>query len=426
MRILLLATNYAPELTGSGKYTSELGAWFAARGHAVTAIVGPPHYPEWQVPTPYAERPFTVERIERVDVRRVPMLVPPPDSVTSARRIVMESSFTLAATRWAPLALRRDSRPDVMFAVCPPLQVGALGWLLARVGNFPWVFHVQDLQVDAATRLDMLSGRRVRSALLALERRILAGADAVSTITEAMRASVVAKGIERAKTLLLPNWADVDLVRPSPADDELRLKLGAGRGQTLFLYAGNIGKKQGLDVLIDAADRLREKTNVRVAVVGAGADRNRLVQQAKDRSVTNVSFHDLVPSEELPRLLAAADVHLVLQKRQAADVVMPSKLTNILAAGRPTIATADAGTELHRVLTEHDAGDVVPPEDPVALAQALLRSSEAPARRTEMGWNARRYAERYLDKDAILARFEHELVRLVERRTTVHRGRADL
>jgi colanic acid biosynthesis glycosyl transferase WcaI len=243
----------------------------------------------------------------------------------------------------------------------------------------------------------------------------LRGAQRVSTITEAMRRRVVEKGVSDSRTWLLPNWSDIEFVRPMQRDNEVRQQFNAGPDEVLVLYAGNMGEKQGLHLVLDAADQLREQGHIKFAMVGTGATRDRLERAAARRGLTNVRFYPPQPLERLPFTLAAGDVHLVVQRREAADLVMPSKLTNILAAGRPSVATADPGTALHTVLNHYDCGITTTPDNVQELVASIVVLAQDANRRERLGRNARRYAESYLDKERILTEFEakmRDLVRL--------------
>jgi colanic acid biosynthesis glycosyl transferase WcaI len=286
---------------------------------------------------------------------------------------------------------------------------GLVPGLLARRLAVPLLIHVQDLQLDAARELGILRQPLLLAGLTWLELHLFRQARAVTTISRSMAARLAAKGVPPARLQVLPNWADLDKVRPGPRLNALRRELGL-TSETVVLYAGNLGEKQGLEVILEAAALTRGKPSIRYLVAGEGAARDRIKLRAQDLGLDNLTFLPLQSNSRLPLLLAAADLHLVVQRQKAADLVMPSKLTNIMAAGRPFIATAGEGTELARVTTESRAGLVVPPEDGRALAQAVLGLAGDPGARKKMGVLARRYAEAFWDRERILRQWE-ELLR---------------
>jgi colanic acid biosynthesis glycosyl transferase WcaI len=195
-------------------------------------------------------------------------------------------------------------------------------------------------------------------------------------------------------------------------ENEAREEFGAGPDDLLVMYAGNMGEKQGLEMVLDAADMLRGRTEIKFSLIGDGASQERLEQAAKERGLENVRFFPVQPFRRLSLVLAAGDIHLVVQRREAADLVMPSKLTNILAAGRPCLATTDEGTALYDVLNEHRCGIITEPGNDKELAEGIVTLANDARMRERLGINAREYAESYLRKDKILAAFEGNLTKL--------------
>jgi colanic acid biosynthesis glycosyl transferase WcaI len=242
---------------------------------------------------------------------------------------------------------------------------------------------------------------------------LLRRATAVSTITEAMRQRIIERGVPAERAWLTPNWANLDQVTPGDRDNAFRHDIGLNSAHLLFMYAGNMGVKQGLEVVLDAAAILKEDPRVRFVLIGGGAARMALQEKLGEMQLPNVQMHPVQPKEKLNDMLAAADVHLVVQRREAADLVMPSKLTNILAAGRPSIATADAETTLSQVLLQNKCGLVARPETARSLATAVRHLARDREMRERFGYNARQYAEKALRQDAILKDFERRLIDLV-------------
>lgn len=415
-RLLIYAINYAPELTGSGKYTTELAEWFAVRGHQVDVITSVPHYPQWQVAPEYRALRFRRERLNGVTVLRSNLHLPVKGRRVGAKaRILLETSFSLTSLRaWLPIWLGWR-RYDAVLSVCPPLQTGVHPWLLRAWRGTPWVTHVQDLQVDAALELNILSQPALAALLRRVEGFLLSRADRVSTITEAMRRRLLDKGLPREQTWLLPNWASVDIdAAPAPhALNRFRQRLGLAPDDLLVLYAGNLGEKQGVEIIPELARLLRHESRLRFVVAGEGAMGSRLAQLQAEYALENLTLLPLQPAEELREMLSAADIHLVVQRRAASDLVMPSKLTNILAVGGVSLVTAEPGTTLHDVVTGAECGVAVEPEQAEALAAALLSLASDAGERARLSRNAAAYAREYLDKDHVLARFEGQLLGLI-------------
>ncbi len=401
MRILLYGINFAPELTGIGKYTGEMAAWLAAAGHEVRVVTAPPYYPDWAVWSGYSGRRYSRTEWQGVTVFRAPLWV--PKRVTGARRLLHLASFALASL--PSLFAQWRWKPEVVWVTEPPLACtpGALAFAKLR-GAKAWL-HIQDYEVDAAFDLGLLKGARLRALVSGAERWLMRRFHGVSTISERMLERARSKGVDDDRLVSFPNWVDVSAIQPLTGPSPYRAELGIPPGAVVALYSGNMGRKQGLEVMADAARQRRDDPALHFVFCGNGPGRAEL--EARCEGLQNVHFLDLQPLERLGDLLGMADIHLLPQRADAADLVMPSKLTGMLSSGRPVIATARPDTELGRVVAE--CGLVVPPEDAQALAEGIAALALDPARRAGLGRNARHYAEQRLARDAVLARFAQDL-----------------
>ncbi len=411
LRILINSINYAPEVTGIGKYNREMCEWLTERGHEVRIVTAPPYYPQWRVMEGYSARKYQRELMASVQVWRCPIWVPAKPS--GIKRMLHLASF--AASSFPALLCQIPWRPDIVMVTEPPLFCVPQAWLTTRLSGTKVWLHILDFEVDAAVQLGMLKGwDRAHRFLYAIEYVLLRGVDRVSTISGKMWQRVVKKGIPEDRTQLFPNWADTHFVLPLPRDNEVRREFGVRPDEILVLHAGNMGEKQGLDLVLDVAEQLRERADIKFVMVGEGAARERLERAARQRGLDNVRFFPVQPLERLPLMLASGDIHLVVQRQEAADLVMPSKLTNILAAGKPSIATADRGSELYEVLNQHNCGITTTPGSVTELLTAVVELADNTNVREQLGRNARQYAQSHLDKDKILSKFEEDLRGLVE------------
>lgn len=406
-RATIVSINYAPELTGIGVYTTGLAEGLARAGMDVTVVTAFPYYPSW-VKRPCDRRTlFRGERAGPVRLRRSYVFV--PRRPTALARIVHELSFAVSAAASYLLA----PRAEVTVLVTPPLPLGVPIGLIARLKGSRLLVHVQDLQPDAAVELGMLRGRTLARLLYAIERATYRLADRVSAVSDGMAARLIAKGVPRDKVRVLRNWADADLVQPRDAATAYRRAWGL-EGKTVVLYAGNLGVKQGLEVLLDAASRLdRARPDLAFVIVGDGGEKPRLQARAAALALGNVRFEPLQPAERLSELLATADIAVVTQRPTVRDIVMPSKVGNMMASARPVVAAAAPGSELARVLEEAGCARVVDPGDGAALAEAIAALADAPGLRAELGERGRRHAERLLSRRSILAAFAVELAAMV-------------
>lgn len=405
MRLLIYGINYAPELTGIGKYTGEMCAWLANQGHDVSVITALPYYPEWTVHEKYSKKTWFIERLDGVNIYRCPLYV--PQKVTSARRIIHEFSFLLSTVpMWLTIFLQ--PKYDVVICVSPPFHLGIFSLLYAKLRKSKLITHIQDLQIDAAKNLGLIKNNFLLQSMFKLEKKLLKSSSLVSTISLGMKRKIADKGIELSKIVLFPNWADETQIRPLSRDESLRKKFGIDDTSKVILYSGNLGEKQGLDIIVDVAKFYASDRNVIFIISGSGGGKENLVRLVNEAKLSNVRFFPLQPYERLSALLATADIHLVLQKKSASDLVMPSKLTTILSAGGCSIVTATAGTSLYDVVHEHKLGILVEPESVEALRNGIDY-----ALKSDLGIyriNARKYTESFLSKDYVLRKFEESLV----------------
>lgn len=399
MKILIHSINYLPELTGIGKFTGEMGTWLAAHGHDVRVVTTPPYYPEWRIAPGYRRYWYARETIAGVRVWRCPFWV--PRRLSSLKRVLHLASFSLSSL---PVLLWQSItfRPDVVFVVKPPAFSLPGGVLAAFFGGARSWLHVQDFEVDAAFEMKLISGGWLRRLVLGMEAFWLRRYAFATTISARMLEKLRAKGVRPEASALFPNWADTDSLYPLDRPSSYRAKLGLPPGTVVVLYSGNMGDKQGLETILDAARRVADLGIVHFVLAGEGAARARL--EAEAASLANVTIMDLQPLDQLNEFLNLADIHLLPQRADAADLVMPSKLGGMLASGRPVIAGARSGTQVAEAVA--GAGVVVPPDDGAAMAAAIVELAAAPARRAALGHAARERAVAQWGRDAILARFE--------------------
>lgn len=413
MKLSLYSYNYAPEPTGIPYYNTEMCAWLARRlGWRVTAHTGIPHYPWWRVPEAYAKGDYRRGRgdevIDGVTVERVRHYVPTAP-LGGFKRMRLDASW-LWRTFLRSIQARR--RPDVIVLIAPPFLSGALGMWLQMRFRVPVVYHVQDLQVDAAIELGMLP-TWLTGVLLWVERRLIARMDLVTTISRGMRQRLVGKMPERRVVELFPNWTDVSSIRPHTGPNRFRREWGLDDHEVVVLYSGNLGRKQGVEILLAAMAKVLQP--VWLVIAGEGAERVEMEAMAKSLRLVRVRFLPLAPKELLAEFLSAADLHCIPQRRAAAGLVMPSKLLNIMAVARPVVVTADPGTDLAEAVHAAGCGEVAEPDSPDALAAALIRLAGDRNRRSEQGASGRRYAERHLGIDAVVGGFAQRLTTLVRK-----------
>ena len=395
MKILIYSTSYAPEMISVGKCNAEMAEWLVKQGHDVRVVTAPPYYPAWKVSDGYSAAAYTQEKLHGVRVWRCPLFV--PEKPSGFTRLLHLLSFALSSF---PVMLRQTFwKPDVVMVTEPALSCVPASWLVARLSGAKCWLHIQDFEVDAAFKLGLVSGRSLKKLLLLIESWLMKRFDMVSTISSAMLSRLHDKGIH--EPVLFPNWSDLALMKSDRKGRiRIRKELGVDESRCVCLYSGNIAEKQGLEILLDVAGELPDYLFV---LCGDGAAKHRLQQRANVLDISNILFIPLKPLEDLPALLSAADIHLVIQKRAAADLVMPSKLTNILGIGGAAIVTAEKETELGQ-LAAGDTPAVIrcEPESSEALRQAICTLYGNVKLRNKIKKNAAQYAKDHMDKNMIL------------------------
>ncbi|MBC7882510.1 MAG: glycosyltransferase WbuB [Anaerolineae bacterium] len=407
MRILLYGINYAPELTGVGKYSGEMAEWLATQDHDVRVITAPPYYPAWKVSSEYNGWKHTHEFVNGVEVFRCPLWV--KERPSSIERLLHLFSFAISSFL---LVLKQITwKPDVVLVIEPALFCVPAALLAANLsGAYTWL-HIQDLEVDAAFEMQALpKADFIKRFAFSIERWLMQRFDRVSSISPQMITRCLQKGVCKDQLVFFPNWVDCNSVYPISEPNEFRAGLGIREQETVVLYSGNMGGKQGLDMLLDVADAL---PSIHFVLCGDGTARQRLQDEAQDMRLRNVHFLPLQPLEQLNVLLNMADIHALVQRDATADLVMPSKLTGMLASGRPIIATARPGTAIADVFQSANCGYLVTPEDPQAFVAALEEMTASPEAAKQYGRNGRQYVYTHLDRNQVLRSLNQELKKLV-------------
>ncbi len=407
MRILIIGLNFAPELTGVGKYTGEMASWLAARGHAVSVITTHPYYPQWRKDPTNAQKLWQHETWHGCTLLRCPLYV--PSRPGPIKRVAHLSSFALSSVP-AAIASMMHGSVDIVCGVVPTILSAPVAWATATCLRAKSWIHIQDLEIEAASGTGII-GSTVVNAALQLERSVLRRFHLISTISPKMLESVAFKGVPRDRLMLFPNWVDIDRIFPLQEPSRSREQLGIPQDRCVALYSGSFGRKQGLETIVDAARWFASSGRLSPLFVlaGEGPGRGQLENDAK--GLANVIFLPLQPVERLNDFLNMADIHLLPQRLGATDLVMPSKLGAMMATGKPVIATVPPESQV--AITLRDAGIVARPEDPKSLAGALAELMDDPERRENLGRHALVVVREQMEANRVLERVERRLHHLV-------------
>lgn len=406
MRLMVVCINYAPEIISTGVYTTGLAEYMAQYEVETDVVTALPYYPAWKTFDGW-RRPWWKSRISENGARITHCPIYVPSNPTGKKRILHYISFAFSAL---PILLWKalHRRHDVVVLVAPSM-ISAPGVLAAArlAGASSWL-HIQDCEVEAAFATGLLDpksglGRKAKG----FESWVLRRFDKVSSISGPMLDKLREKAVPEERIVELRNWANLEKVTPMQGPSPLKAELGITT-RYVALYSGNLANKQGLGVLPEMARHLSHRDDLTIAICGDGPMRQRLEDMSTELPM--IRFFPLQPLERLSDLLGMADVHLLPQIAGAADLVLPSKLTNMLASGRPVIATTEADTALGREV--EGVGAIVPPDNPEALAKALEELIAAPQHRAALGLAARERALERWDMNVILSRLKNQFENL--------------
>jgi colanic acid biosynthesis glycosyl transferase WcaI len=407
MKILVLSVNYWPEETGIGPLTTWRCEYLASQGHDVTVCTTLPYYPQWKVDEPYKRAVWRRELHNGVKILRLWSWI--PKRVTSAKRIAFEATFLMGNLAAALAA----GKPDLLFVESPPLGLAVTAWMLKRLWRIPFVYDVMDLQPDAAADLGMLSDGMLMRSLYRLEKFAYNQAAMVSTLTEGMRRRILEKSVAPDKVTLFAARADSALLQLArgAGGDTFRRTHGL-EGKFVVLYTGNMGVKQGLDVILSTARLSQNRPEIVYLFAGDGAVRKDTELRAAQLGLANVKFLPVQPRQQLFEMLAAADICLITQQRSVADIVFPSRTATFMAAGCPVIASVNGASAVASAVEQSGAGLVVAPEESEPLFEAIAELQSDSGRRKEMSDAGRQFAREHWDEKTILPRMESELLRI--------------
>jgi colanic acid biosynthesis glycosyl transferase WcaI len=386
MRILVFNTLYVPDLGPSAPLFTSLCEELVRIGNQVTVVVTVPHFPTGQVSEPFRGKLFWQSIENGVNVIRVGL--PSMDRSRLPQRFLQFICYQLGTT-WKILG----QKYDVVLAGSPSLS----GWLPFAVAvaarRKPAVYSVQDLYPNVGITQGIFRNKFVIAVVTALEKFCFNHAAVVQIISESFRTGLHDLGVPDAKIALLYNWIDTDAVHPLPRSNEFSKEHGLEE-RFVVLYAGNIGPSQGLESVLDAAEKLQNHKDIIFVLIGDGLNRKSLVAETEKRALKNVTFLPFQPRERLSEIMASANLSLVPLRKGIDKGSLPSKLLTVLASGRPVLACVEEDSEMWKLVERGNAGIRVPPEDPEELCKAILALKENEEKCQRLGQNGRDWAEK--------------------------------
>ncbi|NMH89324.1 WcaI family glycosyltransferase [Flavivirga algicola] len=396
--VLIIGINYHPEDSAIGLYTTQKAEYLVSKGFDVTVITGFPYYPQWEIRQDYKTKKYLIkENINGVKVYRSKQYV--PKDPTFIKRIIHLISFTFGNF----INLFKVNRPDIIISIIPFTTSALLGWLLKiRYRSKFWI-HIQDFEFDAAIDSGLLKGKKevIIKLLQQIEKYVFKKADVISTISHGMINKL--KGKTKTKTYYLTNWIDVEKFTDIKIEKHRYLKSETFK----ILYSGNIGAKQDWNFFLKVLKGLEKLTNVEVIVVGEGAEKEFLLRELK--CFNFVKHFNLVAYNELPSLLSSADLHILFQKNDVIDTVMPSKILGMMASAKPSIVTGNQMSEVAKIFDDSNGGFYFDGKsiNPIIKQIEILKEDKTLC--SKLGLNAKTYIEENFSKDKILNEFVNEL-----------------
>jgi colanic acid biosynthesis glycosyl transferase WcaI len=402
MRILILHMRFHPDLTGTGPLVTDLATHLAAMGDQVTVITSMPHYGRRNVHSKYRGRLFYRENFQGVDVWRTFVYVPPNSK--GFYRGINYLSYTFMSI----IAGLFSDPADVILCVNPPITVGFSGWLVSLAHRSPMINNIQDIWPDCIAIIGQLRNKLLFRIFQYLEKFIYKASARLILLSDGMKQNILSKGVNKNKIAIIPNWADVDFIRPLPKNNGFRKAHGLNNN-FVVMFAGNLGFISVLDTVLDAANLLQKDSRIQFVIVGEGNAKPALVKRASALKLNNVRFLSTQPKAVLPEMLAAADISLVTLDRRLGQLNVPSKTYNIMAGSRPVLAAVPENSEIARLVKEADCGVCVPPEDPKSMARAIKDMLSRPEALERYGKNGRKYVSENYSRDKLIRRYRELL-----------------
>lgn len=397
LHVLVVSLVFPPDSVSTAQIVGDLVADLGGSGVTVTVLTTIPHYnPSEDVSS---LRRWFGRLVQRSDWAGASVYhcAMPRKGASVLARLASWLWFHLASTVIGVLVRRPV---HVIFAPSPPLTIGLSAWILGLVHRAPYVYNVQELYPDIAVAVGALRpGIFLRMALW-IERFVYARAAVVTAIADRMAERLRAKGVPEERVVVIPNFVDVEHLRPAPKDNAFSREMGLA-GRFVVTYAGNLGPAQGLDFVLDAAALLVDETRIRFLVIGEGIAREQLQRRIAAELLINCRLLPYQPYSRMLEIYAASDLSLVPQAQDIGSDAIPSKVYRIMACGRPVVALTTGESDLARLIEESGGGLIVSSRNPADLAATIRTALHEPQRLGVMGDAGRRH---------VLTRFERHVV----------------
>ncbi|MEG2018306.1 MAG: glycosyltransferase family 4 protein [Clostridium sp.] len=405
MKILFLTQYCPPEVGAPQNRIFEFAKQLISFGHEVTILTAMPNYPRGEIFEEYRGKKIVTENLGGINIVRTGIYATKSKDFTKRLRNYLSFTWTSVAH-----GTRHIGKQDFIITESPPLFLGWSGYVLAKLKRAKFIFNVSDLWPESAVKLDVLHNEAMIKASTWLEEFCYKKAAAVTCQTQGIVDNIVKRGFDKRKIHLITNGVDTEFFKRENRSEEYRKSIGV-KDKFAVVYAGIHGLAQGLEVVINTAEILRNEKQIQFIFIGEGPEKQMLMDMVKDKKLENVTFLPMQSKKDMPCIIASMDATVVpLKKLDLFKGALPSKMFEALAAELPIVLAVEG--EAEELIKNAKAGIVVEPENEKAIARAVLKLYEDRALREELGRNGRNYVKKYFSREAISRRLEKILLDL--------------
>jgi len=398
--ITIIGINFYPEDSSTGLYNTQMAEFLSKKGYNINIITGYPYYPQWKIWDDYKNKPkYLIEKKGDITIYRYKQYV--PKNPTLMKRILHLLDFTFGNI----INIFKIKESGLVICVVPFTSTIILGLLLSKIRKSKLWVHIQDFEFDAAIDSGLVGKKGIKEKIFKLlfgvERILLNKADIVSTISYGMLNKLYLK--TGVSGFYFPNWVNPDLINPKKSKVHPFLKSNKFK----VLYSGNIGVKQDWRFFIKVIKNFENNKNIEFIIIGAGAKKEWLLKQIKN--LPNVKYYNPVDFSELPNILCSADLHILFQKNDIVDTVMPSKLLGMMVSAKPSIVTGNINSETAKILKESKGGFFFDSDDFENVIENMKKIINDKRLANKIGRNARKYIIKHFSYENVLAKFEKKV-----------------
>ena len=410
MNVLILTEAFPPEIRSASHLLYELAESLVEKGSKVTVVTRFPKDYINKADRKYTGRLFLREKMGGINVIRL-------NSFSFLRHIPLIrglSQFILSGLLVIGGII--SGRQDIILAYSPPLPLGISAYLLSIIKKAPFIFNVQDIFPQSVIDLGLLKSKVLIKISEALEKFIYKKARYITVHSEGNRENIISKKVNPEKVIIIYNWVDTDLIKPAKNQDNNFRRKNNLSSKFVVSFAGVMGFAQGLDIVISCAELLKSYKDILFLLVGDGVKKDGLIKKAEDMQLNNIKFLPPQPREIYPCVLFASDICLVTLDKSVKTPVVPAKLLNIIASGRPVVASMNLKGDAPKIIRDAKCGYCVEADDADGFSKAILKLYNNPKLRDEFGMNGRKYVVEHFSRKVCIEKYEKLFLRTCEGR----------